>query len=46
LFALLYGFIYAHRFPRPLEIGAIGLLTAGVLWSVRVHALDEAVAPA
>jgi drug/metabolite transporter (DMT)-like permease len=46
LFALLYGFIYAHRFPRPLEIAAITLLTAGVLWSVRVHALDEAVAPA
>jgi drug/metabolite transporter (DMT)-like permease len=46
LFALLYGFIYAHRYPRPLEIAAITLLTAGVLWSVRVHALDEAVAPA
>jgi drug/metabolite transporter (DMT)-like permease len=46
LFALLYGFIYAHRFPRPLEIAAIMLLTTGVLWSVRVHALDEAVAPA
>ncbi|MES2319327.1 MAG: DMT family transporter [Pseudomonadota bacterium] len=46
LFALLYGFIYAHRFPRPLEIAAITLLTAGVVWSVRVHALDEAVAPA
>lgn len=46
LFALLYGFIYAHRFPRPLEIAAITLLSAGVMWSVRVHALDEAVAPA
>lgn len=46
LFALLYGFIYAHRYPRPLEIAAITLLTCGVLWSVRVHALDEAVAPA
>lgn len=45
LFALLYGFIYAHRFPRPLEFAAITLLTAGVLWSVRVHALDEALAP-
>jgi drug/metabolite transporter (DMT)-like permease len=46
LFALLYGFIYAHRFPRPLEIAAIGLLSAGVIWSVRVHALEQAVAPA
>ena len=46
LFALLYGFIYAVRFPRPLEITAIVLLIAGVLWSVRVHALDEAVVPA
>lgn len=46
LFALLYGFIYAHRFPRPLEIAAITLLSAGVMWSVRVHALEEALAPA
>ena len=46
LFALLYGFIYAHHLPRPLEVAAIVLLVAGVLWSVRVHALDEAVAPA
>jgi drug/metabolite transporter (DMT)-like permease len=46
LFALLYGFIYAHRFPRPLEVAAIALLTTGVMWSVRVHAVDEAVAPA
>jgi drug/metabolite transporter (DMT)-like permease len=46
LFALLYGFIYAHRFPRALEIAAIALLSTGVMWSVRVHALDEAVAPA
>ena len=41
LFALLYGFIYASHFPRPLEIAAIVLLTAGVIWSVRVHALDK-----
>ncbi|MFL6657001.1 MAG: DMT family transporter [Massilia sp.] len=46
LFALLYGFIYAHRFPRSLEVAAIVLLTAGVTWSVRVHALDESPAPA
>ena len=42
LFALLYGFIYAHRLPRPLEAAAIVLLTVGVMWSVRVHAVDEA----
>lgn len=45
LFALLYGFIYAQRFPRSLEMASIVLLTAGVMWSVRVHALDEPVAP-
>jgi drug/metabolite transporter (DMT)-like permease len=41
LFALLYGFIYQQRLPRVLEIAAIMLLTAGVLWSVRVHAQEE-----
>ncbi|MGF6599661.1 drug/metabolite transporter (DMT)-like permease [Paraburkholderia sp. GAS448] len=40
LFALLYGFIYDHRMPRPLEIAAIALLVAGVSWSVRQHADD------
>lgn len=46
LFALLYGFIYVHRLPRPLEIAAIVLLTLGVVWSVRVHAMEEEVVPA
>jgi drug/metabolite transporter (DMT)-like permease len=46
LFALLYGFIYQHRMPRTLEIAAIVLLIAGVLWSVRVHALQKHVTPA
>lgn len=46
LFALLYGFIYAERLPRALEIAAITLLIAGVMWSVRVHALDDQVPPA
>jgi drug/metabolite transporter (DMT)-like permease len=41
LFALLYAFIYDHRLPRPLEIAAIGLLVAGVSWSVRQHAGDD-----
>lgn len=38
LFALLYAFIYDHRWPRPLEIAAIVLLVAGVSWSVWRHA--------
>ncbi len=38
LFALVYGFIYAQRWPRVLEWGAIVLLVAGVSWSVRQHA--------
>ncbi|HVW49172.1 MAG TPA: DMT family transporter [Trinickia sp.] len=37
LFALLYGFIYDARLPRPLEAAAIVLLLAGVTWSVRRH---------
>ncbi|WP_116137330.1 DMT family transporter [Trinickia diaoshuihuensis] len=37
LFALLYGFVYDWRLPRPLEAAAIALLLAGVLWSVRRH---------
>lgn len=46
LFALLYGFIYAQRMPRTLEVAAIVLLVAGVLWAVRVHALEDELAPA
>lgn len=38
LFALLYAFIFDHRWPRPLEAAAIVLLVAGVSWSVRQHA--------
>jgi drug/metabolite transporter (DMT)-like permease len=41
LFALLYGFIYDQRLPRPLETAAILLLVAGVCWSVRQHADDD-----
>ncbi len=37
LFALLYAFAYDQRWPRPLEAAAIGLLLAGVVWSVRRH---------
>jgi drug/metabolite transporter (DMT)-like permease len=46
LFALLYSFIYHQRLPRGLEVAAILLLTAGVLWSVRVHALEDQPVPA
>ena len=42
LFALLYGFIHAHQWPRPLEIAAVGFLIVGVVWAVRVHAVEEA----
>lgn len=44
LFALLYGFVYDARLPRPLEAAAIVLLLAGVLWSVRRH--DDGAQPA
>lgn len=37
LFALLYGFIYAQRWPRGLEAGALVLLVVGVAWSARLH---------
>ena len=42
LFALLYGFIYKQQLPRVLEVAAVVLLIAGVVWSVRIHALDDA----
>ena len=41
LFALLYGFIYKQQLPRTLEIAAMALLVAGVMWSVRIHALQD-----
>ncbi|KWW37035.1 DMT family transporter [Cupriavidus metallidurans] len=41
LFALAYGFVFDHRWPRPLEMAAIMLLMAGVAWSVRLHATDK-----
>ncbi|MES3024935.1 MAG: DMT family transporter [Pseudomonadota bacterium] len=44
LFALLYGFIYKQQFPRMLEIWAIGLLIAGVVWAVSLHAKKEEIA--
>jgi drug/metabolite transporter (DMT)-like permease len=37
LFGLLYGFLYQHQAPRPLELAAILLLIAGVAGSVWKH---------
>jgi|SRR5450830_167797 len=37
LFGLLYGFLYQHQTPRPLELLAIVLLVAGVAGSVWKH---------
>jgi len=37
LFALLYGFLFEQRFPRPLEMLAIAALIIGVTWSARLH---------
>jgi len=41
LFALAYGFVLAGAMPRPLEWAAIVLLSVGVAWTVRLHAVDE-----
>jgi drug/metabolite transporter (DMT)-like permease len=41
LFALIYGFVYDQRWPRPLEVAAGVLLLAGVGWSMRVHAVGQ-----
>lgn len=41
LFALAYGFVLAGTAPRPLEWAAMVLLSAGVAWTVRLHAVDE-----
>ena len=45
LFALSYGFIYRQQWPRALEVAAMLLLVAGVMWSVKVHAHDAAENP-
>ncbi len=45
LFALLYGFLYQHRLPRPLEALSIVLLAGGVLWAVRAHATHAPLVP-
>jgi len=46
LFALLYGFLHAARWPLPLEAAAIVLMLAGVLWSVHLHRPDAQAHPA
>lgn len=37
LFGLLYGYLYQHQMPRPLELLAMALLIAGVAGSVWMH---------
>lgn len=46
LFGMLYGYLYQHQAPRPLETMAIVLLIAGVAWSVWLHAERPAPLPA
>ena len=38
VFALLYGFVYSSRLPRPAEAVAITLLVFGVLWAMKEYA--------
>jgi drug/metabolite transporter (DMT)-like permease len=45
LFALLYGFIWEQRLPRPLELMAIAALVIGVSWSARLHQVHAAPKP-
>lgn len=45
VFALLYAFMYYQRWPRALELAALALLISGVVWAVRLHALDEPLVP-
>lgn len=37
VFALLYGFVYGSRLPRPVEAVAIVLLVSGVLWAMKKY---------
>lgn len=37
LFALTYGFVFAARWPRPLEWAAVGLMVAGIVLATRRH---------
>lgn len=37
LFACVYGFALAQRFPTAMELLAISLLTGGVAWAIRLH---------
>ncbi|WP_159880459.1 DMT family transporter [Aquitalea denitrificans] len=41
LFALLYGFAWLQRWPRPLELASMLLLLGGVAWAVRRHAAPD-----
>lgn len=41
LFSLIYGFVYDGRMPRPLEWLAMVLALSGVVWAIRLHALEH-----
>lgn len=45
VFALLYGFAWLQRWPRPLELASMLLLLGGVCWAVRRHAAPETSVP-
>ncbi len=38
VFALLYGFVWLQRWPKPLELASLLLLLGGVCWAARCHA--------
>ncbi len=44
VFALLYGFVHAQRWPRLLEWAAVMLLICGVWWAVKRHAAAPSLA--
>ncbi|PSF09701.1 EamA family transporter [Marinobacter fuscus] len=39
LFALIYGFVFEARLPRPLEMAAVLLLISAMLWTVQKHSV-------
>ncbi len=46
LFAMLYGFVWAQRWPTLWEFAALVLLVGGVTWVARRHAVPARVVPA
>lgn len=46
LFAMLYGFLWAQRWPTVWECAALVLLVGGVTWAARCHAVPSRAVPA